>query len=89
LSRESRAAEVVHLGAVGLVVVDHDQQVIEAEADRGLQFARAHQRAAVAEGRDREAVGRRWRRERGGQAKPDGLKRLGEDEAVLVGDRGT
>src|SRR5690349_10021377 len=41
-------AEVVHLGAVGLVVVDHDDHA-QAEPDRGLQLADAHQRAAVAQ----------------------------------------
>ena len=39
-------AEVVHLGTVGLVVVDHDQPVLEAEADRRLQFAGTHEGAA-------------------------------------------
>ena len=50
-------AEVVHLGAVAVVVVDDDDHR-QPEPDDGVELADAHQRAAVAERGDRQAVGR-------------------------------
>ena len=77
--------EVVHLGAVGLVVVDHDHHG-QAEPDHGLQLADAHQRPAVAQRRDRQPVRPGDRGADGrGQAEPDRLVGLGEAEPVGVG----
>ena len=78
--------EVVHLRAVGLVVVD-DHHHRQPQPRDGLQLADAHQRAAVAERGYRQPVrpGDRGP-DRRGQAEPDRLERLREAEARLVGN---
>jgi hypothetical protein len=79
--------EVVHLRPVGLVVVDDHHHRQPQPRDR-LEFAHAHQRAAVAERGHREPVRPGDRGPDGrGQAEPDRLERLGEAEPRLVGDR--
>ena len=76
--------EVVHLGAVGGVVVDDDRHR-EAEAHGSLELGQRHHRAAVAECRHAQPVGARDRRaDRGAEAESDRLERVREHEAALV-----
>ena len=76
--------EVVDLGAVRRVVVDHDQHP-QPEARHRLELRQRHHRAAVAERRHGQPVRPGHRRADGaGQPQPDRLKRLGEDEALRV-----
>ena len=78
-------AEVVDLGAVGGVVVDHDEHRQPQAAER-LELGQRHQRAAVARARRREPVGPRDRgADARGRARGRRLERLREDEAVRVG----
>ena len=80
-------AEMMHLGPVRLVVVDHDQHG-QAEPDDGFQLADAHQRAAVAERGHGQPVRPRDRRpDSGAEPEPDRLVGLGEAEAVRVRHR--
>ena len=86
VDRVAERSEVVDLGPVGGVVVDHDQHAQPQPGNR-LEVGQAHHRAAVAERRHGESVGSRHRGADGaGQAQADGLKGLGEDEGALVGD---
>src|SRR5207249_10149111 len=56
VERMPRGGEVVHLRAVGRVVVDQHQHV-EAQARGRLQLGQRHQRAAVTEGCNGQSVG--------------------------------
>ena len=79
--------EVVDLGAVGGVVVDHDEQR-QPQAGRGLELVQRHHRAAVAERGDGQAVRPRDAAPIAfAEAEPDRLERLGEDEAAASGTR--
>ena len=77
--------EVVHLGAVGRVVVDHDEQR-QAEPPERLELGQRHQRAAVAERRHGQPAGpREGRADRVAQSQADALEGLREHEARRVG----
>jgi hypothetical protein len=87
VDRVSLRAEVVHLGAVRGVVVDHDQQR-QTETHGGLELGERHHRAAVAERGDAEPVGpRHGGADRRAEAEAHRLERIREDEAALVGNR--
>ena len=86
VQRRAVRAEVVHLRAVGLVVV-HDHDHGQAQPDDRLQLRGPHEGAAVAQRGHRQPVGSGQRRADGaGQAQPDGLEGLGEAEPELVRD---
>src|SRR3954466_11885344 len=80
LDRNAHRAEMVHLGAVGGVVVDHDEHVGLQPAD-GLEVGERHQQAAVADRGDRQAIRLRDRRpDRGPEPEADALEGLREHE---------
>jgi len=75
---------VVHLGAVGGVVVDDDDEG-EPQPNGRLQLRDPHQEPAVTRAEHRQAIGPGQSRADGRvQAPPDRLERLGEVEAELV-----
>src|SRR4051812_30599374 len=86
LDRPAQRPEVMHLGAVGGVVVDDDEQLRLQAAER-LELRQRHQQPAVADRSHAQAIRTRDRRaDRAAQPEPDALERLREHEAVLVGD---
>ncbi len=87
VERVAVRAEVVHLGAVGRVVVHGDHQR-QPEAGRGAELGGRHEEAAVAQRRHCQAIRARDRgAQRGGQAQADRLVALREAEAGAVGHR--
>ena len=86
LDRVAVRAEVVDLRAVGGVVVDHDEHR-QPQAGERLELGQRHQRAAVAEAGDGQAVRPRdGGAHAAGQAEADRLERLREHEAGRIGD---
>src|SRR5712691_3780447 len=80
----SMRSEMVHLGAVGGVVVDDDQHP-QSEPRHGLEVSESEHGTPVAEGRDSQTVRTGHRCPDGAsQTEAYGLKRLGEHEGVLV-----
>src|SRR3954470_13088386 len=84
LERETVGPEVMHLGAIGLVVV-YDDDEREAQPDRGEKLRDRHREPAVAQRRHSEPIRTSDRRSaRAREAEPDSLDRLGEDEPMDV-----
>ena len=85
IDRLAHRPEVMHLGAVGRVVVD-DHEHVRAQAAERLELGEGEQRAAVAEGGDGQPVGPRERgADRVAERQADALEGLREDEAGYVG----